>query len=546
MKKKLIAAMLSAVMAISMLSGCSTPAQSDSDSEGESEKVFRYAISTEPTTLDPTKGNSTTDNEIQHALTEGLVRNSSGEIEPGVAESWEVSDDGLTYTFHLRDDALWSDGETITADDFVYAWRRLMDPETACPYAFIGEYVLNGAAVERGEMALEELGIEAKDDQTVVVTLENPTSYFLSLIGSCAQFAPVREDAVEEYGSDFAATAEQNVYSGPFKLVSSEDNKWIFEPNENYWNAESINWDRAEINFVANSDTAIALYEDGELDYVKLSSSYVEEYEDTADTYQSGGTVYCYLNLNSDNPVMSNQNFRKALNYSLDREKYVTLATSGVNDAYGGIVFSGISGGEGKTYSEAYDRDYYYPTEGDADLAKECLTAAMEELGYSDASEITVELMASDTEIDKKRAEVLQEMWQNELGINVKIKQTTWANLYSTAYPNGEFEIGIGSWGPDYDDPYTYIELYRSDSSYNYSGYSNEEFDALLDASRSETDERARMDLLNEAEQMLIEDAVCIPLEQANDWYIMDSDVEGVNFYFCGYNLNWIYGDVAE
>lgn len=546
MKKKLIATMLSVVMAISMLSGCSTPAQSDSDSEGESEKVFRYAIGTAPTTLDPTRGNSTTDNELQHALTEGLVRNSSGEIEPGVAESWEMSDDGLTYTFHLREDALWSDGEAITANDYVYAWRRLMDPEAACPYAFIGEYVLNGAAVERGEMAPEELGIEAKDDQTVVVTLENPTSYFLSLIGSCAQFAPLREDVVEEYGTDFAATAEQNVYSGPFKLVSSEDNKWLFEPNENYWNSESINWDRAEITFVDNSDTQLALYEQGDFDYVKLSSSYVDEYKDVADTYQSGGTVYCYLNLNSDNPVMGNQNFRKALNYSLDRENYVTLATSGVNDAYGGIVFSGISGGEGKTYSEAYDRDYYYPTEGDVDLAKECLAAAMEELGYSDASEITVELMASDTELDKKRAEVLQEMWQNELGINVEIKQTTWANLYSTAYPNGEFEIGIGSWGPDYDDPYTYIELYRSDNNYNYSGYSNEEFDALLNESRSETDERARMDLLNEAEQMLIEDAVCIPLEQANDWYLMDSDVEGVNFYFCGYNVNWIYGDVAE
>lgn len=546
MKKKLIATVLSAAMVTAMLSGCSTPSSQEPDSGSSSEKVFRYAISTEPTTLDPTKGNSTTDNEIQNALTEGLVRNSSGEIKPGVAESWEISDDGLTYTFHLREDACWSDGETITANDFVYSWRRLMNPETASPYAFIGEYVLNGKSVETGDMKPEELGIEAPDDQTVVVKLEKPTSYFLSLIGSCGQFALLREDVVEEYGSDFAGKADQNVYSGPFKLTSAENREWIFEPNEYYWDADSIHWDRAEISYIENKDTQIAMYEDGELDYAKISSSYVAEYEDEAEVYQSGGTVYCYLNLNSDNKAIGNKNFRKALNYSLDRKTYVALATDDVNDAYGGIVFSGISGGEGKLYSEAYDQDFYYPLEGDQELAEKYLADAMEELGYSEASEITVKLMTSDADSDKKKAEILQEMWQNALGINVEIEQTTWANLYSTAYPNGEFEIGTGSWGPDYDDPYTYMELYRSDNSYNYSGYSNEEFDALLEAAQSEVDERARMDLLNEAEKLLIEDAVSVPLEQANEWYMLDSDVKGVQFYFCGYNVNWIYGDTTE
>ena len=247
MKKKLLAVLLTTAMAASLAVGCSTPKSSDGsnskDSSNSDEKVFRYATNTEPTSLDPTKGQSIGDNEIQHAITEGLVRNTAGDIQPGLAEKWEVSDDGLTYTFHIREDAKWSDGEALTANDFVYSWQRLVDPETASPYAFIGDYLKNGYAIETGTMDKSELGVKAVDDQTLEVTLENPTPYFLSLIGSSGQYAPLRQDIVEKYGTDFAATADKNVYSGPFKLTSSENNEYIFEKNENYWDIDDINLD---------------------------------------------------------------------------------------------------------------------------------------------------------------------------------------------------------------------------------------------------------------------------------------------------------------
>ena len=242
MKKRVFAALLATAMAATMIAGCGTPGSKSGGGGDSDEKVFRYSTSTEPTTLDPTKGNCIPDNEIQHALTESLVRNTGGEINPGVAESWEVSEDGLTYTFHLNPDAKWSDGEQIKAQDFVYSWQRLMNPDTAAPYAFIGEYLKNGLAVEKGEMDPSQLGVVAQDDTTLVVTLERPTAYFLSLVGSSAQYAPLRQDIVEEYGTDFAADYEKNVYSGPYILTKSSDNQWFFEPNENYWDKIPSNW----------------------------------------------------------------------------------------------------------------------------------------------------------------------------------------------------------------------------------------------------------------------------------------------------------------
>ena len=163
MKKKVFAALLATVMVGTMLAGCGTPGSKSSNDSSSDGKVFRYSTNTEPTTLDPTKGNCIPDNEIQHAVTESLVRNTGGEITPGVAESWEVSDDGLTYTFHLNPDAKWSDGEQIKAQDFVYSWQRLMNPDTAAPYAFIGEYLKNGYAIEKDQMDPSELGVVAQD-----------------------------------------------------------------------------------------------------------------------------------------------------------------------------------------------------------------------------------------------------------------------------------------------------------------------------------------------------------------------------------------------
>ena len=544
MKKRVLAAFLSMAMVAGLATGCGTPGGGKSDGDSADGKVFRYAVNTLPTTLDPTKGQSIGDNEIQHAIPEGLTRNTAGDVKPGIAESWDESEDGLTYTFHLRKDAKWSDGEPITAADFEYSWKRLVNPETASPYAFIGDCLKNGQAIEQGKMDVEELGVKAVDDTTLEVTLEHPTSYFLSLIGSSGQFAPLRQDIVEKYGTDFAATSEKNVYSGPFVMTSSEDNVWTFAKNDNYWDKDSINLDKCELNYVENTDTQLSMYEAGDLDYVQVPTAYVSDYKDKAEVFANGNVDFCYINSKSDNPVLGNKNFRLALNYSLNRNDYNKLANADTFTAFNGLVFPGLQA-KGTTYGEAYDlNSYSYPLDGDQDKATEYLNAAMKELGIANASDITVEVVTTDADSSKRIVETLQEQWQNALGINVKIRQVTYADIYGKVFPEHDYEIGYGGWGSDYDDPYSYLELFKSDSSYNYSQYENPEVDQLLIASQDEPDTDKRMDELNQAEQDILADGAFVPLQARNIYYMLDDDTTGINFYYCSLNIDWVYADV--
>lgn len=544
MKKRVLAAFLSMAMVAGLATGCGTPGGGKSDGDSADGKVFRYAVNTLPTTLDPTKGQSIGDNEIQHAVTEGLTRNTAGDIKPGIAESWDESEDGLTYTFHLRKDAKWSDGEPITAADFEYSWKRLVNPETASPYAFIGDCLKNGQAIEQGNMDVEELGVKAVDDTTLEVTLEHPTSYFLSLIGSSGQFAPLRQDIVEKYGTDFAATSEKNVYSGPFVMTSSEDNVWTFAKNDNYWDKDSINLDKCELNYVENADTQLSMYEAGDLDYVQVPTAYVSDYKDKAEVFANGNVDFCYINSKSDNPVLGNKNFRLALNYALNRNDYNKLANADTYTAFNGLVFPGLQA-KGTTYGEAYDlNSYSYPLDGDQDKATEYLNAAMQELGIANASDITVEVVTTDADSSKRIVETLQEQWQNALGINVKIRQVTYADIYGKVFPEHDYEIGYGGWGSDYDDPYSYLELFKSDSSYNYSQYENPEVDQLLTASQDEPDTDKRMDELNQVEQDILADGAFVPLQARNVYYMLDDDTTGINFYYCSLNIDWVYADV--
>ena len=544
MKKRVLAAFLSMAMVAGLATGCGTPGGGKSDGDSADGKVFRYAVNTLPTTLDPTKGQSIGDNEIQHAVTEGLTRNTAGDVKPGIAESWDESEDGLTYTFHLRKDAKWSDGEPITAADFEYSWKRLVNPETASPYAFIGDCLKNGQAIEQGKMDVEELGVKAVDDTTLEVTLEHPTSYFLSLIGSSGQYAPLRQDIVEKYGTDFAATSEKNVYSGPFVMTSSEDNVWTFEKNDNYWDKDSINLDKCELNYVENTDTQLSMYEAGDLDYVQVPTAYVSDYKYKADVFANGNVDFCYINSKSDNPVLGNKNFRLALNYALNRNDYNKLANADTYTAFNGLVFPGLQA-KGTTYGEAYDlNSYSYPLDGDQDKATEYLNAAMQELGIANASDITVEVVTTDADSSKRIVETLQEQWQNALGINVKIRQVTYADIYGKVFPEHDYEIGYGGWGSDYDDPYSYLELFKGDSSYNYSQYENPEVDQLLTASQDEPDTDKRMDELNQVEQDILADGAFVPLQARNIYYMLDDDTTGINFYYCSLNIDWVYADV--
>lgn len=522
--------------------GAAAGAEADTSAGGE--KILRIPTSGEASTFDPSKLNGVTDQIVIRPTQETLVRNTSGRITPGIAETWEISADGLTYTFHLRE-AYWSDGVQVTAGDFVYSMQRLLDPDTGSVYAYIGEDIKNGYAVECGQAELSELGVTAIDDLTLEIVLENPTPYFLSKIGGNLQFAPIRKDIVEQYGADFAATAKENVYCGPFVLASTDNLTYVYEKNETYWDAASIHLDGCEMPVITDENTRLALYESGELDYVEIPSAQIAGYNEIDGEFVDGAVYYWYIKNDSENTILTNKNFRLALNYGLDRNTYVALATDNVQEPTNRFVLPQVSGVSKVSYGEEYPMDIY-PMGGDQEKAQECLAAAMKEEGIADASDITVTITTYDRESAKQWAEVAQELWQQSLGITVKIDQVTYSELYGITLPNGEFEICFGGWVPDYDDPYTYLELFKSDVGYYDLGFVNKEYDSLLEASRTEPDEQKRMDMLAEAEQILLEEAAFVPTHLSTRHYLLSDKVSGLELYFLGSTVDWVYADIAN
>lgn len=532
--KKFFALLLALVMVMSIIPAASA----------EGEKVFRLATTTEPYSIDPCMGNSIGENEIQYALTESLTRNIAGDVQPGLAESWDVDETGMIYTFHIREDAKWSDGVKITANDFEYSWKRLANPATGSGYAWILDFLEGYPAIEAGTADAETLGVKALDENTFEVRLRYVAPYFLSLIGASGQFAPCRKDIVEKWGADFAATAEKNVYSGPFKLISSEDLTYIFEPNEYYWNKEAVHFDRVELYVVADANTQLAMYEQGELDYVLLPSAQVSNYTEDSrhGEFINGNTDWMYIN-NKD-PQLSNKNLRLAMNYALSRVDYNELANDGVYQPFNGLVCNIVAGLDGKYFSEMYADNRIFPLEGDQAKAQEYLKLAMEELGVTNPADIVLELTSTDNESTKKICEVVQYLLQTNLGITINIRQVTYGEIYHTVFPNHDYQFGYGGWGPDYDDPYTYLYLFYGPCSYNYSSYENPEVDALLEDATKNPDLAARMDSLGQAEKLILADGALLPLQMRTAHYLLDEDVTGIHFYYGSVNIAWAYGDV--
>ena len=346
---------------------------------------------------------------------------------------------------------------------------------------------------------------------------------------------------VEQYGKDYAASADKMLTNGPFKMVSSANRQYIFEKNENYWNADAINFDRVELNVIENADTQLAMYEQGDLDYVAIPTAQVPNYDDRDQEFMTGSLDWLYINHQAD--YVSNENFCLALNYAIDRTTYNMLANSGTYQGWGNPVMPNVDG-INSTYGEEFQPEGY-PLDGDVAKAQEYLQKALTELGISDPSEITVELTTTDAETNKKIAEVIQEMWQNNLGINVEIRQVTYSEIYGNVFPQHDYMVGYGGWGPDYADPNTYLELFMSDNVYNYSQYSNADFDKLMNDSRTIADPKTRLETLANAEQILLDTGAVVPLQVRTTHYLIDDDVTGVGFYFIGYTIDLVYGDCA-
>lgn len=551
--KKVISMFLAIAMCLGM-AACSTPGQkqepakpADTAAETPSEtapdkKVLRYSLTADAPTLDPQLMNSIPSSTVGFHIYEGLMRNHIGEIQPGMAESYDISEDGKTYTFHLRD-AKWSDGVEIKAQDYEYAMRRLVDPATASDYSFlVTSLIKNAGDINAGKMAVEELGVKAVDDKTLTIELNNPTGYFLSML-SMSQLCPVRQDLVEKYGKDFSADADKNVYSGPFIVKEwKHEDRIILEKNPNYWNAGEIKLDEVDILTVTDPMTAVAMFEQGELDQVNVPAEVLSNYKDKVIYYNDGANDFMKLNMDGS-CELSNKDLRLAINYALNREDYILLSSQNLYQPNTRYVLPQVKGINGD-YGDEYPYEAF-PLKGDAAKAKEHLAKAMEALGVTDPAKIDIELLTTDAERTRIEAEVLQNQIQTALGITVTIRQVPYKQRLQMESDH-EFEMVVTGWVPDYPDPMSYLELWPTGSPYNHGSYSSEVYDGYIKDALTNADPVKRMEALFNAEKTLLEDGGIVPLQLRRNAMLLNPKVKGFETYFVGINYDYLYADIAE
>ncbi|MDN7241481.1 peptide ABC transporter substrate-binding protein [Planococcus sp. N028] len=481
-------------------------------------------------------------------VNEGLYRlNQENTAEPAIAEGEpEVSDDGLVYTFKLRN-ANWSDGTPVTAHDFVFAWQRAIDPGTGSPY---GPYMMagtikNAEPIAAGEMDKEELGIEAQDEKTLVVTLERPVPYFLSLM-AFPTFFPQQEEFVTEKGDDYASNSENILYNGPF-IFSDWDGtglKWSLEKNPEYWDKKTVKLDKINFDVVKESATEIKLYSSGEKDRALLTGELAQQHADDPDLIKGKDPAVSYIKFNQERngerTVLANENIRKAIAKAFNKQELVDgiMADGSLPANY--IVPADFTFDENKEDFRAVNGDML---EYDTKEAKKLWEQGLDEEGIN---ELTLELLGDDIGVVMDMNEYLKDQLEKNLpGLTVEIKNVPF-NVRLELDEAQDYELQGAAWGPDYQDPMTFLDLFVTDSPQNRMSYSNERLDALIEEAKGELalDAAARWDSMAQAEKILIEeDAAIAPIHQFGIMALQKPYVKGIVRHPFGgqFGYKWAY-----
>ncbi len=513
---------------------CSLVGCNNAKSSGSSNKnKLTFAIAAETNSMDPQLINSRSAFTTAKIVYEGLVRTKEDKLQPGMAESWDISTDGLTYTFHLRD-SKWNDGVPVKAQDFEYAIKRLEDPKVASPYAFAADYIVNAKEFNQGEVTIDEMGVKALDDKTLEIKIKAPTSYFLEYLDQ-ANFYPVRQDLIEKYGAEYASEPDKMAYNGPFALKEWKHEEFMtMVKNPNYWDKDSIKLEEIEQLIIPDRDTQLSMFEGGTLDFVQVPSAMVPQYKDQGKCtlYMDGSDDWMQINVSDTNkPWLGNKNFRLALNYAIDRTDIMATTTKGVYYPAGRLVLPIVKG-----VNDYYTKEYAineFPVKADPAKAKEYLQKAMEELKISDPSQISVTYLCQDDQNTKLLAEAIQDNITRNLGIKFEIQNVTFKQRLDLQAKH-QFEMAYAGWGPDYNDPMTYLELFQTGNGQNGGNYSNKDFDDLIEKARIETDAAKRFQYLQSAEQILIDDAAFVPLQFRQRAWSSVPNLKGLNTPFVG------------
>lgn len=500
--------------------------------------------------LDPQQATDGTSFEVIADYTDGLMQmDADGQAVPAIAESYDLSDDGLTYTFHLRTDAKWSNGTPVTAADFVFGWQRAVDPDVASEYAYmlsdIGQ-IKNAAEIIAGEKDKSELGVTAVDDNTLQVELNVPVSYFTSLM-YFPTFYPVNEEFFNSCGDTFATSPETVLSNGAFVLDSYQPAATAFHltKNADYYDTDRVKLSGLNYQVIQDSQQALMNYQTGALDTTLVNGEQVDQVKDDPEftTVGAGYLWYVSPNMNSV-PELANLNIRLAMTMAIDRDSITgDVLKDGSASTYTAVPMQFAAGPDGSDFSEDQTK-FSDVCAYDTAKAADYWAKGLEELGES---EITLDMVVDADDAPQKVAQVLKEQWETTLpGLTVNLVVEPKKQRVEDMQ-NGNFQLGLTRWGPDYADPMTYLGMWVTDNSNNYGLWSNTDYDAIIDECTTGdlcTDAEGRWARLYDAEKIVMDEAVIYPLYTQCNAEMLSSKVTGVEYHPVA--INRVYKDVVK
>lgn len=522
---------------------------SDSASAGSSSDM-NVMLETPVESLDPQQATDGTSFEVIADYTDGLMQmDADGQAVPAIAESYDLSDDGLTYTFHLRSDAKWSNGTPVTAADFVFAWQRAVDPAVASEYAYmlsdIGQ-VKNAAEIIAGEKDKSELGVTAVDDVTLQVELNVPVSYFLSLM-YFPTFYPVNEEFFNSCGDTFATSPETTLSNGAFVLDSYEPAATAFHltKNADYYDAAKVQLSGLSYQVIQDSQQALMSYQTGALDTTLVNGEQVDQVKDDPEFMTVGAGYLWYVSPNmSAVPELANLNVRLAMTMAIDRDAITAdVLKDGSAATYTAVPPEFAAGPDGSDFSGDQSK-FSDVCRFDAAAAADYWAKGLEELGIT---ELSLDMVVDADDAPQKVAQVLKEQWETTLpGLTVNLVVEPKKQRVQDMQ-EGNFQLGLTRWGPDYADPMTYLGMWITDNSNNYGLWSNADYDAIIAECTTGdlcTDAEGRWARLYDAEQIVMDEAVIYPLYTQCNAEMLSSKVTGVEYHPVA--LNRVYKNAVK
>lgn len=560
--------MLALVLALALLcatltacgndSGTSSTASGSTTSEAESgetassgdQNMDNY-INMEPTSLNTLLATYAADFNVLRALYENLMELDENDVaQPAAAETVDVSEDGLVYTFTLRDDGVWSNGDPVTADDFVFAWQQALNPKVASDYAYMLFFIQNAEEYLNGKCEWEDVGVKLLDEKTIEVTLEHPIPY-AGYLFTFKTLAPINQSFYEEVGADaYGTDADKLCTNGPYTIEEWSHNSYVrVVKNENFHGADEITVPEMTYNIVTNANTAVNSFLSGELDYVTMSTgeliTQVENagYEVVNQDPSSSFWMYC----NTENQYMSNVNLRRALALSFDKQAMIDAIYQNGNQAMTSFTPPAVMGANDTSFQAALQEEYgdLIPANGDVEAAQEYFQTALSELGIT-AEQLSGQLSIDCSDDPTVQAQVAfyQEQWRQNLGIEVTINPMQ-ATQVNSNRQNGNFVMSIGGWSPDYNDPMTFLDLFVTNGGNNDSKWSNAEYDQLIADATVETDENARQEMFYRCEQILADEYPVIPTYWRADSYAINRDRVTGGELITSFQTKFFYADLA-